>query len=124
MNYGEAENIGKHNKQTKQKTLRKAKTIQIYGDIFFLFYIIICYGSFCLVVVNFISFFRNYHPDDLVEIVAKMLALVPPWVRVYRIQRDIPMPIVTSGVDNGNLRQLVLAKMKDMNVPCRDVRTR
>ena len=52
--------------------------------------------------------YRNYHPDKLVEIVAKILAYVPPWTRVYRIQRDIPMPLVTSGVDNGNLRELVL----------------
>ena len=70
------------------------------------------------------SFILQYLLDALVEIVAKILALVPPWVRVYRIQRDIPMPLVTSGVDNGNLRELALNKMKDMNIPCRDVRTR
>lgn len=34
------------------------------------------------------------------------------------------MPLVTSGVDNGNLRELALQKMRDMNIPCRDVRTR
>lgn len=68
--------------------------------------------------------YRNYHPDALVEIIAKILAMIPPWVRVYRIQRDIPMPLVSSGVDNGNLRELSLAKMKDLNLPCRDVRTR
>lgn len=34
------------------------------------------------------------------------------------------MPLVTSGVDNGNLRELALQRMADMNVPCRDVRTR
>jgi elongator complex protein 3 len=56
--------------------------------------------------------------------VAKLLALVPPWVRVYRVQRDIPMPLVTSGVENGNLRELALNKMQDMNIACRDVRTR
>lgn len=32
---------------------------------------------------------------------------MPPWVRVYRVQRDIPMPLVTSGVEKGNLRELV-----------------
>jgi len=68
--------------------------------------------------------YKNYHPDALVEIIARILALVPPWVRVYRIQRDIPMPLVTSGVDNGNLRELAMAKMEDLNIPCRDVRTR
>ena len=34
------------------------------------------------------------------------------------------MPLVTSGVDNGNLRELALQRMIDLNVPCRDVRTR
>jgi Histone acetyltransferase len=52
------------------------------------------------------------------------MALAPPWLRVYRVQRDIPMPIVTSGVDNGNLRELVLARMKELKIACRDVRTR
>lgn len=68
--------------------------------------------------------YRNYSPEFLIEVVSKVLALVPPWVRIYRIQRDIPMPLVTSGVDNGNLRELALKKMKEMNLVCRDVRTR
>ena len=68
--------------------------------------------------------YRNYHPNKLVEVVAQLLSIVPPWVRVYRVQRDIPMPLVTSGVEKGNLRELALAKMKEMNLPCRDVRTR
>jgi len=34
------------------------------------------------------------------------------------------MPLVSSGVENGNLRELALAKMKDMNITCRDIRTR
>eukprot|EP01100_Stratorugosa_tubuloviscum_P007605 TRINITY_DN3149_c0_g1_i1.p1 TRINITY_DN3149_c0_g1~~TRINITY_DN3149_c0_g1_i1.p1 ORF type:complete len:550 (+),score=248.71 TRINITY_DN3149_c0_g1_i1:88-1737(+) len=68
--------------------------------------------------------YKNYHPDALVDLIAKMLALIPPWVRIYRIQRDIPMPLVTSGVEYGNLRQLCLARMKDLGLKCRDVRTR
>jgi len=96
--------------------------------------------------------YRNYSPDELVEIIAKMLAQVPPWTRIYRIQRsvtnggvlrsislpndsqpswlpvsslrDIPMPLVTAGVENGNLRELVLKRMHELDLPCRDVRTR
>lgn len=34
------------------------------------------------------------------------------------------MPLVTSGVENGNLRELALSKMRDLNLACRDVRTR
>lgn len=48
---------------------------------------------------------------QLVDLVARILAYVPPWVRIYRIQRDIPMPLVSSGVEKGNLRELALARM-------------
>lgn len=58
------------------------------------------------------------------HIVARILAMVPPWTRVYRVQRDIPMPLVTSGVEKGNLRELALARMEDLGLKCRDVRTR
>lgn len=68
--------------------------------------------------------YQNYAPDKLVDLVARVLALVPPWVRVYRIQRDIPMPLVTSGVETGNLRELALARMAHLGLRCRDVRTR
>ncbi|CAH8642056.1 unnamed protein product [Dicrocoelium dendriticum] len=34
------------------------------------------------------------------------------------------MPLVTSGVEHGNLRELVLSRMADLGVTCRDVRTR
>ena len=68
--------------------------------------------------------YKNYDPNTLIDLVAKILSLVPPWVRIYRVQRDIPMPLVTSGVDHGNLRELSLQRMKDLNLPCRDVRTR
>nr|ASU54214.1 histone acetyltransferase [Hevea brasiliensis] len=68
--------------------------------------------------------YRNYPPEQLVDIVARILAIVPPWTRVYRVQRDIPMPLVTSGVEKGNLRELALARMDDLGLKCRDVRTR
>ncbi|KAG7316782.1 hypothetical protein KOW79_020323 [Hemibagrus wyckioides] len=68
--------------------------------------------------------YKSYSPSTLVDLVARILALVPPWTRVYRVQRDIPMPLVTSGVEHGNLRELALARMKDMGSECRDVRTR
>jgi elongator complex protein 3 len=68
--------------------------------------------------------YQNYSPQQLVELLAKILAMVPPWTRVYRVQRDIPMPLVTSGVEYGNLREHALQRMKDLGLECRDVRTR
>merc|ERR1712071_476039 len=66
----------------------------------------------------------GYHPNTLVELMSAVMAMVPPWCRVYRIQRDIPMPLVSSGVEHGNLRELALARMRDLDLPCKDVRTR
>ncbi|CRL00863.1 CLUMA_CG014114, isoform A [Clunio marinus] len=68
--------------------------------------------------------YKSYPPSTLVDLVAKILSLVAPWTRVYRVQRDIPMPLVSSGVEHGNLRELALARMKDLGTDCRDVRTR
>ena len=68
--------------------------------------------------------YRSYPPHLLIDLVARILALVPPWTRVYRVQRDIPMPLVSSGVEHGNLRELALPRMKDLGTTCRDVRTR
>ncbi|KAF2902263.1 hypothetical protein ILUMI_03926 [Ignelater luminosus] len=68
--------------------------------------------------------YKSYPPSVLIDLIANVLALIPPWVRVYRVQRDIPMPLVTSGVEHGNLRELALQRMKDLGLKCRDVRTR
>merc|ERR1712113_1324400 len=68
--------------------------------------------------------YRSYPPDLLIDLVARILALVPPWTRVYRVQRDIPMPLVSSGVEHGNLRELALTRMQELGTTCRDVRTR
>ncbi len=34
------------------------------------------------------------------------------------------MPLVSSGVEHGNLRELALAKLRDWDLPCLDIRTR
>eukprot|EP01107_Rhizomastix_libera_P009021 TRINITY_DN2475_c3_g1_i4.p1 TRINITY_DN2475_c3_g1~~TRINITY_DN2475_c3_g1_i4.p1 ORF type:complete len:464 (-),score=97.60 TRINITY_DN2475_c3_g1_i4:59-1450(-) len=68
--------------------------------------------------------FHNYPAQVLIDVLARSLSMVPCWTRVYRIQRDIPMPLVTSGVEYSNLRELVLERMKHYGLKCRDVRTR
>ena len=64
--------------------------------------------------------YKSYPPSVLVDLVARILSLVPPWTRVYRVQRDIPMPLVTSGVEHGNLRELALARMNDLGTKVRE----
>jgi elongator complex protein 3 len=69
----------------------------------------------------------SYEPlstDAAVGLVAKMKELVPPWVRIMRIQRDIPSTIIDAGVDKSNLRQLVQKEMKRRGSACRCIRCR
>lgn len=68
--------------------------------------------------------YKSYPPSVLIDLLAQALALVPPWTRIYRIQRDIPMPLVSAGVEHGNIRELVLTRMSDYGMRCRDIRTR
>ena len=34
--------------------------------------------------------YKSYPPSILVDLTARILALVPPWTRVYRVQRSVP----------------------------------
>lgn len=68
--------------------------------------------------------YKSYPPSVLIDLLAQILSIVPPWTRIYRIQRDIPMPLVSAGVEHGNIRELVHARMFDYNMKCRDIRTR
>lgn len=63
-------------------------------------------------------------PDELITVIAEILRIVPPWVRVFRIQRDVPMTLVSAGVENGNLRMLAQKRLEERGGKCRDVRAR
>ena len=49
--------------------------------------------------------YHSYPPNTLVDLVATILSLVPPWVRIYRVQRDIPMPLVRYAYASLAMRQ-------------------
>ena len=63
-------------------------------------------------------------PDELITLIAEILRIVPPWVRVFRVQRDVPMNLVTAGVENGDLRTRAMERLQERNGRCRDVRAR
>lgn len=62
--------------------------------------------------------------EDGVPLVADMKALVPPWVRILRIQRDIPAGLIEAGIRKGHLRELVADRMAEDGVECRCIRCR
>jgi elongator complex protein 3 len=68
--------------------------------------------------------YRPYSTEEAVRVIAEMKALVPEWVRIQRIQRDIPVPLIEAGVDKGHLRELVRERMRAKGQTCRCIRCR
>ncbi len=67
--------------------------------------------------------YRPYTTEEVVEVIARAKALLPEYVRVQRVQRDIPVGRAI-GLDKGNIRQLVKEKMREMGLKCRCIRCR
>ncbi len=69
----------------------------------------------------------EYHPystEEAVQVIAEMKKLVPEYVRIQRIQRDIPVPLIEAGVDKGHLRELVQQRLGSQGSGCRCIRCR
>ena len=50
--------------------------------------------------------------------------LIPKWVRIMRIQRDIPAYEIRAGVKKGNLREIVQKRLKSHGLRCKCIRCR
>jgi len=62
--------------------------------------------------------------EEAVEMIGELKADLPPWVRIHRIQRDIPSPLISGGIASSNLRQLVHDWMRENDKICRCIRCR
>jgi elongator complex protein 3 len=67
--------------------------------------------------------YEPYTTEEIVELIAKAKKYFPEWVRVQRIQRDIPVKHAI-GLDKGNIRQLVAKKLREYGHECRCIRCR
>ncbi len=65
-----------------------------------------------------------YSEEETAEIIARATRFFPRWVRVMRVQRDIPSPLILAGPKHSNLRQLVDEKRKELGVKCKCIRCR
>jgi elongator complex protein 3 len=69
----------------------------------------------------------DYEPLDTEsasKLVANLKNIVPEWVRIQRIQRDVPSQFIDAGVDKSNLRQYVEKEMQKHEWNCRCIRCR
>ena len=68
--------------------------------------------------------YRPYDLETVVELLSETKRFVPPWHRIMRIQREIPADEIEGGVHEGNLRQLVLRRVREKGFGCRCIRCR
>ncbi len=68
--------------------------------------------------------YEAYSDDDLVNVIVEAKKIVPEWVRIMRVQREIESKDIVAGPKSGNLRQIVLQKLMQQGHKCRCIRCR
>lgn len=68
--------------------------------------------------------FEPIGDEEAVERIADATRYFPPWVRVMRMQRDIPANLIAAGVKAGNLHERVHRLLAERGERCRCIRCR
>lgn len=68
--------------------------------------------------------YRPLALDEAVDLVARVKAIVPPWCRIQRVQREIGAPYIDGGPTKGDLRVLARERLRAWGRECRCVRCR
>ena len=63
-----------------------------------------------------------YNTEQAAEVVSEAYKYFPPYVRVMRVQRDIPSYLIDGGVKKSNLRQIVEQKLVDKKIKVNEIR--
>jgi elongator complex protein 3 len=69
----------------------------------------------------------KYQPcttEQAANIITEIKKTVPKWIRIMRVQRDIPANLILNGVKKSNLRQIIHEKLKTQNIQCQCIRCR
>ena len=68
--------------------------------------------------------FRPYSAEQAADVISEFYRHIPPYVRVMRIQRDIPAQRIESGVRKSNLRELVEKRLHEKKIVPHEIRYR
>ena len=68
--------------------------------------------------------YEPYTTEEATALIAEIKKTIPPWVRVMRVQRDIPARLILAGVKRSNVRQLGQEKLKAQGGKCQCIRCR
>jgi elongator complex protein 3 len=68
--------------------------------------------------------YTPYTTEEAAELIVQIKKIVPSWIRIMRVQRDIPAKLIVAGVNKSNLREIVAEKMRARGLRCRCIRCR
>ena len=69
---------------------------------------------------------KRYHPyddDTMMQLIVDIKSVVPKYVRISRVLRDIPSKFIVGGLKD-SLREIVKQRMKDIGIECKCIRCR
>jgi elongator complex protein 3 len=68
--------------------------------------------------------YKPYSTEEAASLIAEIKKIVPPWIRIMRVQRDIPAKLIVAGVKRSDLREVVRQKLTQQGLRCRCIRCR
>ncbi len=68
--------------------------------------------------------YKEMSAETAADIIAEAKRFIPPYVRIMRVQRDIPSTVIDAGPIRTNLRQEVEKICQKRNIKCRCIRCR
>jgi len=68
--------------------------------------------------------YHSYSDKELIELIIKIKSVVPPWIRISRIIRDIPAFQIEAGCKISNLREVIQKELRERKLKCHCIRCR
>jgi len=68
--------------------------------------------------------YTPYSDEEMLTVLTEVKKMVPKWVRIMRIQREITSGEIQAGPKSGNLRQIIHKRLKDQGYSCKCIRCR
>jgi len=68
--------------------------------------------------------YNPYTTEEATSLIAEIKKTIPPWVRVMRVQRDIPARLILAGVKRSDVRELAQKRLKEQGGQCHCIRCR
>ena len=68
--------------------------------------------------------YTPYSDEDMINVLTEVKKIIPKWVRIMRVQREISPNEIIAGPKSGNLRQIVHKNLHKQGLSCKCIRCR